>query len=701
MPIRAQSADGTIHEFPDGTDQAVVDRVMKQFATAAKPEPDSFLSRLGHGFMDPIYGGAQVGARMSEPGEEIGAAIFGVDLEKQKAERQQTVDKAVQERERKYNAPEGIDWARGMGAMVNPVVAAPAALGGIPGALAAGAMSGLTQPVNDPEHFGAEKAKQVGIGTAVGGVFGAAGKAVGKGIEAFGSYLAREYPENVMTQAVQKILKRMGQDQAAGGPSAQDAIDLINAAAARGKPVTLADVGGENIQGLAGNVARQPGEGRNITTQFLNARDEGAAARLQNDIRQYVSGGPSMVQTTEALLNARSAASRPAYDAMRAMDGIWSERLQQFIDEPLVKSGMARGYEIERLQALAEGRPFDPTQMGVNLDAEGNIQLLRTPNMRVLDMAKQGLDAMVAAERNEITGRLSARGVALDRVREAYVAELDSLDRNGLYRAARAAWAGPSASLDALRLGRSVFQNSPEQNAAAFGRLTEGDQEFARLGVADMLRERLARTGLSGDEAKSIVKNPWMRDQLRPFFRSDEDFSRFVDAVATETKMFNTRYGVLGNSRTAARLAEDESAENLGAAEGANIAHQIATGRWAKAAHTAVRLWRDRQDRRGNDKLNEQVARILFQTPIEADSEIAQRLTGTFTGPASVNRLEGAAAVAPQVGTALAPGAASVLAPATPLPPNQPPMPGARQAPDGQWYVPDPARPGKYQRVVD
>lgn len=34
--IRAQSADGKIHEFPDGTSDAVVDRVMRNYATSAK-----------------------------------------------------------------------------------------------------------------------------------------------------------------------------------------------------------------------------------------------------------------------------------------------------------------------------------------------------------------------------------------------------------------------------------------------------------------------------------------------------------------------------------------------------------------------------------------------------------------------------------------------------------------------------------------
>ncbi len=37
-PIRAQSADGVIHEFPAGTSTDVVDRVMKEYAASqAKP----------------------------------------------------------------------------------------------------------------------------------------------------------------------------------------------------------------------------------------------------------------------------------------------------------------------------------------------------------------------------------------------------------------------------------------------------------------------------------------------------------------------------------------------------------------------------------------------------------------------------------------------------------------------------------------
>src|SRR5437588_464609 len=84
------------------------------------------------------------------------------------------------------------------------------------------------------------------VGAGLGGVIGGATKAAGAGVKALGSYIAREYPENIMTQAVQKVLKRLGQDEKAGGLTAQGAIDAINEASRAGKPMTLADVGGEN-----------------------------------------------------------------------------------------------------------------------------------------------------------------------------------------------------------------------------------------------------------------------------------------------------------------------------------------------------------------------------------------------------------------------------------------------------------------------
>jgi hypothetical protein len=100
------------------------------------------------------------------------------------------------------------------------------------------------------------------------------------------------------------VAKRLTADVKAGGPTATDAIQALTDAQAAGKPMALADVGGPNIRGMAGHVARQPGESKNIATSFLAGRDAEAANRLSQDVAKYVHGDASMRQTTEALLAA-------------------------------------------------------------------------------------------------------------------------------------------------------------------------------------------------------------------------------------------------------------------------------------------------------------------------------------------------------------------------------------------------------------
>ena len=351
-------------------------------------------------------------------------------------------------------------------------------------------------------------------------------------------------PEKLTARASDVIGRRFEQDVKGGGLSAVEAIEKVRDAASRGSPLTLADVSGENVRALAGSVTRRPGESRSFAQKFLQERDIGsdpkmvgprtpaqrsAAERLDKELSETLSSSDKTAfRAAETLIEERSKSATPHYKDMEALDNIWSPRLQEFLNDPTLKRGLARGYELERLDSLAAGRPFDPTKLGVNLDAEGNIVLLKVPNMRVLDIGKRGLDAMIAGERNEITGKLSTMGRSLDQVRKAYLRELDELDTTGVYRRAREAWAGPSASLDAIKAGKTAFTRSPEEIASEIAELSPVNQEFYRIGVADTIRTRLAKTGFSGDEAKAIIGNAWTRRQLEPVFPGPQEFERWL-----------------------------------------------------------------------------------------------------------------------------------------------------------------------------
>jgi len=624
-----------------------------------KQPADPWYSRLGTGGADPFYGAAQFGARMHDLGEE---SIPAPELEQLRKGRIEAVDKQVREREEKYHAPEGVDWMRGIGsipgtmALTSPLMV----FGGVPGAVALGAGGGAVQPAKD---FEKEKLGQVGVGAAIGGGFGLAGKAV----SALGQWFAREFPHNVMTQAVQRILRRAGQDERAGGLSVAAILDLVNAARREGKPMALADPAGRNVRGLAGRVTREPGEAQEFAHGVLNTRQAGASGRLRDDLARFVHSEEGVLQTTEALQTARAAAAAEPYaralDPTRIVD---SEQLQRMLADPLMRTGIREGLESQRIEALIAGREMAPNAaQALVLDEAGNVTGLRgVPNMGIIDAAKKGLDRLIERERNDVTGRLSQRGTQLDQLRRAYLAEVDRINPD--YRAARAIWSGYSGSLDALRAGRSALQNTPEEIAAEFRLLAPGDQEFYRLGIADKLRERLMKAGLTGNEAQSrnqanaVLNSDWMREQLRPLFRSPQDFDGFMRAVNAEHLMVATRNDLIRGSQTAGRVAEDTAGQSLIEQHGAGVAHDVMNRAWGNLLMRTVGVWRDRiRDREliANQAVNNQVARILFGPP---DPEVARALLRGMSGPRV--RLENPMQVPADILQRLAPGGGSPLA---------------------------------------
>jgi hypothetical protein len=254
------------------------------------------------------------------------------------------------------------------------------------------------------------------------------------------------------------------------------------------------------------------------------------------------------------------------------------------------------------------------------LDNEGNTKLLAVPNMRVLDIVKQGLDDIVRTERNEITGRLTMKGKLVNDLRDDYLAEIDKLDTKGIYKKARETWQGPSASFDAMNFGRSVFGNTPEAIAEHVARLSPANQEFVRTGVADILRERLLKTGFSGDEAKALVKNEWMRRQLRPVFKSEKEFDKFVDGVTSERNMFENSRKFAGGSDTAERMAQDQ--DFIAAAHGVGAAKNLFAGKLINSAAEAFRMYRYLGSRKPDPEFVEKIARIIFQAPLTQENRL-------------------------------------------------------------------------------
>lgn len=185
---------------------------------------------------------------------------------------------------------------------------------------------------------------------------------------------------------------------------------------------------------------------------------------------------------------------KSANDASTDAPGaVWSPRVQQFLDDPILRHGINKGLEIQRLESLADGKLFNASEYGVTGTDESGAPIVgNVPNMRLLDAGKRGLDAILREQyTNPNTQRVmltDPRAQAIDSVRRAYVGELDNL--NPHYAAARAS-AGDylSAQTSFDNGGRMILNgNLPARDFAQhFQKLSPAEQEAFKGGIANKL----------------------------------------------------------------------------------------------------------------------------------------------------------------------------------------------------------------------
>jgi len=403
-----------------------------------------------------------------------------------------------------------------------------------------------------------------------------------------------------------------------------------------------------------------------------------AQARAGNDVN-LLSGANAELKAAHAELEAADRASQEAeatksqtFDMMRqAQDDIasnkpgavWNPRIQQFLQNPRIQQGIKRGLVIERDNALAEGRPINPSEYAiVGTDANGEPLIGKVPTMRLLAVAKEGLDRILQSPelRNEF-GQLNKEGVAVDKVRRAFLDELDSLNPD--YKVARAQWSGDTDSMNALRLGQDFIKQRPEAIRDAVAKMSPNDREFYKMGVADWARKAIQTAGPSNPAQRIIQSADWeaigvdpsqrmnyIRQQLRPAFDSDADFKKFMDSMLAERQMFAARGRITGGSQTAERVGEDVTPGQEAAGHAARSVYHAVRGGGLEAAMAAQRVGQA-LGIGGDQQVNAEISRILGAPASQMPEEMLNRMVAPLP-----------AAPAPQTGNLralMAPGTVS------------------------------------------
>ena len=400
-----------------------------------------------------------------------------------------------------------------------------------------GAAGGAAYGFGTGEGNFTNRAENAATNAAIGGGTGALIPPVLAGVsKAAGPVLDKMGLRNADKGALNQLLRAFERE---GGTPEGALVKLREWQAAGSKPEALVDLGGESVKALATTAANLSGKSRQAAMDLVEARKGGASERVGADVARAISPSTNYAGTIDDLMTARQATAQPLYDKAYEASA-WSPRLQEFIADPIMKDGLKRGMNMLRLEAVAAGKPFNPTALGVEIDAAGDVILRDVPNMRVLDAAKRGLDDILEKYRDGTTGKLNLtpEGRAIDQFRRSYLNVLDDLNPD--YKTARAAWAGPTQSREAMTLGRSILSEDADITAKKIASLDPGDKEFFRAGVVKAIQDKIENTADGRNVVASFFNKPALRNKLQAAFDSPQEFARFEAAMKREMDMAAT-----------------------------------------------------------------------------------------------------------------------------------------------------------------
>lgn len=383
------------------------------------------------------------------------------------------------------------------------------------------------------------------VGAVIGAVAPAAGAVVGKGVSA--------------------IVNRAG----TGGTAASKVLSAVERDAftpttlkarldAMGPEAMIADLGPNTTQQAAA-IAASPSKGQQTVRSAIDARNAGASDRVNDAVTIAMGGRVNYGQIERDIIQRRSGAARPLYDAAYNTPLPPIKEVQEVLATPAGRMAASRAAKLSQ----NEGIPFDPN------------------SVRGVDLIKRTLDDVVSM--GERSGRSNeARIIA--KLRDKLVNAVDNHVPE--FAMARDAFAGESAIKDALAAGRGVFKDAltPEQMGDQIVRMTASERDAFLQGARASIQTIMGTARNDASAVRQLLQKGFNQEKLEMVLGPDAA-KQLMKQVGFETQAANTSHRVIGNSETAARVAGREDLNP--ASSGLGIRDSFAAGGVMGAARGA------------------------------------------------------------------------------------------------------------------
>ena len=389
----------------------------------------------------------------------------------------------------------------------------------------------------------------------------------------------------------------------------------------------IADLG-KNLKDLAYSAYVVQSKAKGATESFLENRLIDQPNQIvkglveKAGLAKNVNGYEYLTSLAEEQASAASRAYPKAYSL--AIDAV---PFRQYVDRPV----FVKAYEEAQKRAAVFGDKLP------DLNAIKNAQSVPTD---ILHQIKIGLDRVVDAETDALTSKVTGYGRDVIKVKNEFNDLIKA--KNPDYAKANAEFADSARIKNSFEMGQKYQSLDVQEAAAKLKGFNEAEREAFRLGMIADINKRVGEFK-GGDFTRQVFKSDNQKLLVRYAFDDQAKYNEFSQFVKGLTEQSKTAKALIGNSKTAERLATQEGAGQIG-----QMAQSAATGDLfglAKAAGASMLA----RSKGISSETSEALQKRLFSVdPIEQRAILTElnrrtksRPTGLLSGAAGVGTLSG------------------------------------------------------------
>lgn len=419
----------------------------------------------------------------------------------------------------------------------------------------------------------------------------------GSALKNVGSDIGTSIGSDAISGAKRMVIGRDADQILAGRLKGMDLAEIKGRLAQSSDMAMLPDVTGDEVKGLTRAVGTMTGGAKQIVSDALEGRSEGAVKRVSDALSKNISNVDTYFANLDDMANARASVAAPMYQkAFQKNQNIMTPEINRIIDTP---AGQAA------LRSAANKMQNDMTLLGVpdkDLAEQAKLAGTYQPGsrgiasglkLRTLDYMKRALDDQIgvaqrAGENDNariLTGLKNQLVSSLDRADITSKAGPNSLKpEGGMYARARKVYSDSFSLENAQQEGAQFSNRHPEEISKFIANASPSEKEAYRIGIRKNLQDIVNKTPDGVDPAKRIFGNTQKREQLKAAFGDGDNLKEFSSRMKEEIAAAQTKQKVLGGSRTDINLADDGQFIQ----EAMKVAQQGVTARLTHAIGTAV-----------------------------------------------------------------------------------------------------------------